>query len=277
MKILGKIAVAIGAPLLLGWAGRKVQPRPFPPLPAELGGTRNIADLPTMPLPTGLPAPVERFYRTLYGERVPVITTAVLSGRNLMRPAGPLMFPARFRLTHIAGQAYRHYIEVTLFGVPIIKANEYYRDGHGRMDITLIGSDEGPKYDQAANLALWAEAVYFPSLFLTDPRARWLPVDDVTAVLEIPFNEGTDHITFRFDPTSHLAVWMESMRYKTSTSPSKTLWLNRSRSTEVRERQGYPPVGEVIWMDDGKPWFVLTGEDAVYNADLSQYIRSTGP
>jgi hypothetical protein len=47
---------------------------------------------------------------------------------------------------------------------------------------------------------------------------------------------------------------MESMRYKLSSSTKKTLWLNRSRSTEVRD--GKPPVGEVIWMDDGKPWFI---------------------
>jgi hypothetical protein len=277
LKLFWKAGAALAAPFLLGWLGRKVKPRSFPPLPASLGGTRNVSDLPTVPLPAGLPQPVERFYRALYGDRIPVVATAVLSGCSLMRPAGPLMFPARFRLSHIAGQAYRHYIEVTLFGVPVIRANEYYRDGHGRMEITVIGTDEGPKYDQAANLALWAEALYFPSLFLTDPRARWLPVDDVTAVLEIPFDAGSDHITFRFDPTTHLVVWMESMRYKNSSSPSKTLWLNRSHSTAVRERQGHPPVGEAIWMDDGKPWFVLTVEDALYNADLSEYIRATGP
>ena len=30
-------------------------------------------------LPAGLPAPVERFYRTLYGDRIPVITSAVIT------------------------------------------------------------------------------------------------------------------------------------------------------------------------------------------------------
>lgn len=263
--------------MLLGWLGRKVPPRPFAPLPATLGGTHDLADLPAVPLPAGLPVPVDRYYRTLYGERIPVITTAVLSGRNLMRPAGPFMFPARFRMAHIAGQAYRHYIEVTLFGIPLIKANEFFRNGHGRMEIPLIGTDEGPKYDQAANLALWAEATYFPSLFLTDPRARWLPVDDDTAQLEVPFGDRHERFTVRFDPSTHLIEWMESMRYKTSKSDSKTLWLNHSRAVGVRAGLPYPPVGEVIWLDDGKPWFVLTVEDVVYDADLSGYICATGP
>ena len=240
-------------------------------------GTRDLADLPTVPLPSGLPAPVERFYRTLYGERVPVVTTAVLSGRSLMRPVGPFMLPARFRLIHVAGQAYRHYIEATFFGIPFIKANEYYRDGHGRMDITIIGSDEGPKYDQAANLALWAEATYFPSLFITDARVRWEPIDDDSAVLVVPFGAEEERITVRFDPQTHLIVWQESMRYQRSSSAAKTLWLNHSMSTRVRKGQPYPPVGEVIWMDNGRPWFILTVEDAVFNADLSEYIRTTGP
>jgi hypothetical protein len=57
----------------------------------------------------------------------------------------------------------------------------------------------------------------------------------------------------------------------------KTLPVNHSRSTEVREGTGHPPVGEVIWTDDGKPWFILTVENALSNAELSEYIRATGP
>ena len=277
MDVAAIVLIVLIGLLLLTWLGRHLQPRPFPPPPAGLGGTRDLASIPTVPLPAGLPAPVERFYRALYGDRVPVITTAVLSGRGWMRPAGPLMFPARFRLSHVAGYAYRHYIEMTFFGIPLIRANEYYRDGHGRMDITVIGTDEGPKYDQAANLALWAEALYFPSLFLTDPRARWEPLDDATAVLVVPFEDQEEHFVVRFNPGTGLVEWQESMRYQASTSANKVLWLNHSLSTEVRNGSGYPPSGEVIWMDNGKPWFVLMVEDALYNGEMSEYIRATGP
>ncbi len=189
-----------------------------------------------MPLPAGLPAPVERFYHALYGDRVPVITTAVLSGRCWMRPAGPLMLPARFRLTHIAGHAYRHYIEMTFFGIPLIRANEYYRDGRGRMDITVIGTDEGTKYDQAANIALWAEALYFPSLFLTDPApggsrsttrprcsscpSRTRKSISSSASMRAPgWSNGRNRCAIRRQPAAN-----------------KVLWLNHSLSTEVREQ-----------------------------------------
>ena len=75
----------------LGWLGLQVQPRPFPAYPPA--GTPE-----TVPLPAGLPAPVERFYRQTYGGRVPVITSAVITGRATLRPVpGGPAFPARFR------------------------------------------------------------------------------------------------------------------------------------------------------------------------------------
>jgi hypothetical protein len=35
--------------------------------------------------------------------------------------------------------------------------------------------------------------------------------------------------------------------------------------------------GAVTWMDDGKPWFVFTTEDVVYNVDVQEYTRAQGP
>jgi len=77
--------------LFVGWLGFRIEPPPFPsypearPAPIEMTG-----------LPAGLPAPVERFYRTVYGDRVPVVTSAVLTGRARVSPgwadvpAGPV-------------------------------------------------------------------------------------------------------------------------------------------------------------------------------------------
>jgi hypothetical protein len=37
--------------------------------------------------------------------------------------------------------------------------------------------------NQGANLAVWAEAIWFPSLWVTDTRVHWEPVDEHTALL----------------------------------------------------------------------------------------------
>lgn len=66
--------------IVLIWIGLRIIPAPFPKLPMTPGPVE------TVPLPGGLPAPVERFYRAVYGARIPVIHSTVLSGRAKIRP-----------------------------------------------------------------------------------------------------------------------------------------------------------------------------------------------
>ncbi len=64
----------------------------------------------TIPLPDGLPGPVDRFYREVYGDEIPVIDTAVIQGRSVIKPFMNIPIPARFVFVHNAA-GYRHYFE----------------------------------------------------------------------------------------------------------------------------------------------------------------------
>ena len=223
-----------------------------------------------------------RFYRLLYGGgpeeavQVPLIESAVLSGRARMRVFG-ITFPGRFRFTHAAGQGCRHYIETTLFGLPIMKVNETYLDGKGRMALPFGVIEDEPKVDQGANLGLWAESLWLPAILVTDPRVRWEEIDDASALLIVPFGEGEETFVARFDPQSGLLRTLEAMRYRDAGDEKKTLWINDAR--EWREIEGWTTLetGAVTWFDQGTPWAVFTVEEVVYNADVSVYIRGTGP
>ncbi|MFN2135726.1 MAG: DUF6544 family protein [Candidatus Promineifilaceae bacterium] len=265
--------VALGLIILvpiLFYVGLHVEPRPFAPF------SQQTPDLETMPLPDGLPAPVERYYRAAIGETIPIINSAVISTRGTLRFAG-ITFPTRFRFTHEAGQGYRHYAEVTLFGQPLMKINERYLDGAARMELPVGVIENEPKIDMAANLGLWAESIWLPSIYLTDSRVHWEAIDDTTARLVVPFEDSEDSFTVYFDPQTGLIDHLETLRYRDAEDAEKIVWINEVLGWAPFHGLQLPSPAAAIWADEGTPWLFLSLDEVVYNADVSDYIRAKGP
>ena len=274
MSLIIRVTIVIVSVLVvlaaIGWLGLQVKPKPFPAYPEQTPA------LNTVELPADLPAPVARYYKAIMGEQIPVIESAVISGRGNLRVFG-LRFPARFRFTHIAGQGYRHYIEATIFGYPVMKVNEWYLDGHARMELPVGVIENEPKIDMAANLALWGESVFWlPSVLVTDPRVRWEAMDDTTARLVVPFGEEEDTFTVTFDPQTGLIRTMEAMRYREATDEAKIPWRNEPLGWQTFHGIKIPSPAALTWLDEGTPWSVWTIEDVAYNVDVSEYIRMRG-
>lgn len=264
MKVLLLILAGLAGLVLLGWIGLQVPPRPFDTL-----GVPDTTPA-TVPLPDDLPAPVDRFYRELYGDEVPVIDTAVISGRGTMRIAG-VTLPVRWRFLHDTGQAYRHEIETTWFGLRVLAIDELFADGTARLELPF-GVVEGPNVDQGANLALWAEAVWMPSVWITDPQARWEPIDEETAILVVPYGDAEETLLARFDPDTGLLQLLESMRFKGEEDAARTLWLNEVLDWSPLDGQLQAVETAITWFDEGSPWAVLTAEQIVYDAALTDDI-----
>ncbi len=262
------INLIILVPLLLVW-GLRIQPRPFTAYP------QSSQPLTAVPLPTDLPAPVARYYETIMGDEVPVVETAVVTGRGTVRFMG-ITFPARLRFTHDAGQGYRHYIEATLFGYPLMKVNERYLDGQARMKLPVGVVENEPKVDMAANLGLWGESIWLPSIYLTDPRVRWQAIDETSALLIIPFETSTDTFTVFFDTDTGLIKRMETLRYRDAADVKKILWELDVLAWDEYQGILIPSRSTATWADEGTPWLVIELEDIVYNVDVHSYIRAEG-
>lgn len=235
----------------------------------------------TVPLPDSLPAPVVRFFEAALGgstrgDGMPVIESAVFSGRGYVRIKG-LRLPARFRFTHQAGQGYRHYIELTFFGFPIMRVNEWYLDGHCRMELPVGVIENDAKTDSAANLGLWSESVFLPSIFLTDPRVRWEPIDATHARLVVPYGEETDSFDVTFDAGTGLLQSFDTLRWKEPASAAKTPWRTVSAKWRRFAALLLPASFSVAWGDEPVPWLVGELDEVVYNVDVAKYIRASGP
>lgn len=264
------IVIILISLIFLGWIGLKIQPKSFKSLQNPLN------DFQTIPLPEDLPEPVEKFFQIIYGDQIPRIHSAVISGRMTVR-FGPITFPGRFRFTHEAGRNYRHYLEATFYGFPIMKVNEHYLDENSKLELPFGVIENEPKVDQAANLGLWAESIWLPAIYITDSRVDWEPIDQETAILIVPFGKDEQRFVVRFDTHTGLVTTLEAMRYKDAADESKTLWINETVSWGKINGQLTATSGSVTWMDDGSPWAVFSVEEIVYNTDVSEYIRAKGP
>jgi len=270
MPFLGVLLPAIVILILAVVVGLQVKPRPFAPYRPASGPVAEI------PLPGGLPAPVERFFRTVYGDRIPVIRTVAITGRGRMRPFG-IWLPARYVWIHNAGTDYRHYFEATLFGIPLLRVNEGYVGGESFFESPMATLHDDPNTNQGANVALWAEAGLFPAVWITDPRVHWTAVDGDTALLTVPYEDEEETFVVRFDTETGLVTTMEVMRYREAgEGQPKVLWITRNESGPSVPGLPISAVGSATWLDQGKPWAVFTLESIVTNVDVSQVIEARG-
>jgi len=263
------VTILFVSAVFLLWFGLRVKPKPFPVF-QEKGAAPQLVDL-----PADLPVPVAKFFRSFYGDLIPIYTSAIITGRAQIRLFG-ITFPSRFRFVHRAGRDYRHYIEATIFGFPFVRVNEFYLDGISRMETPGGVIENVPNVNQAANLGLWAESIWLPALFLTDERVKWSEIDEDTASVTVPFGDVRQTMVIRFDPETRMISHLEAMRYRDAADKHKTLWINQAHG--IHDIGGHKVLspGAVVWLDQGKPWAIFSVEEVVYNIDVADYVREHG-
>jgi Family of unknown function (DUF6544) len=251
----------------VAWLGLRVKPAPFPPHP------ERTPELDTSELPSELPEPVRKYFRATLSEKVPVIESAVVWGRADFK-VGRLWTRMRFKGYYIPGREFRRDMEITWFGVPVLRGSDAYLGGEGSLEITglLNTSSRAENFDQGQNLAMWAEAPFTtPSVLVLDSRLRWEPIDAHTARLVVPFGEREETLRVEFDPDSGFMRSMSGMRYR-SHEETKTAWHGEFSEWRTLHGIKVPHRNVAIWEDQGGPYGIFEIEGAEYNVDVSGKI-----
>jgi hypothetical protein len=246
----------------IGWMGLQVPPRIFPPI---LDESQNLG---TVQIPADLPAPVRRYVQVAFDDQIPQVDSMVAWGRA--RANFGLWMPLRFRLYHRPGHDFRRDMEVTWFGLPVLKAVDQYLNGHG-MTGPVGSAETGAKVDQGANLILWAEASLMPSLLVSDPRIRWEAIDATSARLIFPFDDQQDEMVFHFDPQTGLITRTTALRYR-GAEGEKVAWYAETLAWQTVNGVKLPARVAITWEDEGKPWSSWDFEGVVWNVDISQQL-----
>jgi hypothetical protein len=264
LKIVGGL-VGLAA---VTWSGIRVKPPRFE------SPRWNSRDLGSVEVPADLPAPVARYARAVFGESIPKVDRALIIGRADLSLGG-IAWKGRFRFFHQAGSAYQHDIQLTWFGLPLITVDEKYQDGQAVMKLPGRRIENDEKTNLSANLGLWAESIWLPSIWFTDDRTRWVAVDDTTAALIVPDAAAEEQFTMTFDAGTDLIKEMRTLRYAGSDDPARHRWTNTV--TEWGEKNGVriPFVIRTAW-DDDRPWAVWSVDDVMYNVDVSRRLASSG-
>lgn len=134
--------------------------------------------------------------------------------------------------------------------------------------------ETGPKVDQGANLILWAEATFYPSLLITDSRIHWEAIDATSARLVFPFGNQQDAVVFHFDAQTGLVTRTSALRYQ-GQNGEKTPWYAEMLEWQMVNGVKLPKRVAVTWENQGGPWSYWDFDGIVWNTDISKILPST--
>ena len=219
---------------------------------------------------SSLPEPVQRFVELVSGAGTPRISTLVLETDAWMRRPKLPPIPLAIRMSHRLGEAFVHRIRIGRGPLSIPFGMDAYVDGRGLMKIGPA-VEMGPTYDEGALIAMWGEALVFPSAWLDRPNVRWDAVDAHTARLVVVSDHGEVPLTVAFDTSVGFPVSCEADRHQ-GAGP-RVRWTGRwSRWRPTRAGILAPSWMNVQWADEDRPWLDLRVTSIELNGPVERDI-----
>ena len=220
---------------------------------------------------------VDRFYDAVFTDKAVELSTSVVWGRARFNING-IRMKGRFVTYYKLGEGFYRYIEITWFGMPLIKGYDLFTDE--KAEFCIAGKVEtGDQIEQGQNLALWAESLWSPSILASSEEIEWEDTGEGTARLRFAFGKENDYLNIKFNEGTGLVDSMNAMRYK-GTTGEKVLWEIESIEWDMFEGMAIPVKSSVRWKDEKSPWAFWNIEGVRYNIvlseDFSEEIKAFG-
>ncbi len=218
----------------------------------------------------GLPAPVERYFRTVLRDGQPLIRRAQLRqrGQFLVRPTPdgwrPFVATETF-VTNPAGFVWDARIQMAP-GLPV-RVRDGFVAGRGSMHASVLAVWSLAAVENTADVAAGAlhrylaEAVWLPTALLPTHGVTWSPIDDRHARASISAGNTTVSLDFAFGADGRVeSVFTASRMRDVKGRAIPTPWRGRFTRYEQRDGMEIPIEGEVEWLLPDGPQVYWRGE-----------------
>jgi hypothetical protein len=211
---------------------------------------------------SGLPEPVQKYFRLVLEDGAPVINRATITQNGEFR----MKLESEEWLDMKAIQNFttdsRGFVwsaTITMFPPVNFKVIDSYIDGKGAMKgkvlsiITVIDESEKKELNKAALQRYLAESVWFPTALLPSQGVKWTEIDEKKASANINDSGVTVSLIFGFNNEGEIVEAYTSERYREIKGEYR-LFPWKGEFSDYTEIQGYriPSVAEVAWvLEDG--------------------------
>ncbi|MGB8701639.1 MAG: DUF6544 family protein [Thermosynechococcaceae cyanobacterium] len=201
-----------------------------------------------------LPAPVQRFFRTVLKDGQAMVAAVKLSQQGQFNMSETEAKWRPFTATQLAiaqrpGFDWDARIQMAP-GLNVFVHDSYVL-GEGNLHASLLGlftlaqMHDTPELNQGELLRFFAEATWYPTALLPSQGVRWGAIDDTSARATLTDGATTVSLVFQFNAEGAIATIRADARYRDKLTAMP--WCGRFWNYSVRNGMLIPLEGEVGW------------------------------
>jgi hypothetical protein len=202
----------------------------------------------------GLPAPVQRFFRTVLKDGQAIVAAVKLSQQGQFNTSETEAKWSPFTATQIAitqrpGFDWDARIQMAP-GLNVF-VHDAYVLGEGNLHASLLGlftvakMHDTPELNQGELLRFFAEATWYPTALLPSQGVCWKAIDDTSARATLTEDATAVSLVFQFNAEGAIAKMRAEARYRDKLTAMP--WCGRFGDYSVRNGMLIPLEGEVGW------------------------------